>query len=149
VRGARSGRSWSAFAIAVAFGVAACASDSPPSHGTDPASGFPRGVYAKEIDEPELGRIRLEWVFAPDGRWAEVPVPLDGQPQRAPVARGTYRVDGDAVTVAISWPPGWGTSTHRWRLDGDALWTTFVRSDVDGDAAWFGSMDIKPWRPVP
>jgi hypothetical protein len=134
---------------ATAVLVLACGSAPAPSRGVDPATGFPLGAFSKEFMDPELGRMRIDWVFAADGRWAEVPFPLDGQPQRAPVVRGTYRVDGDALTVATEWPPGWGTSRHRWRLDGDDLWTSFESSDVAADADWFATLDTRPWQPAP
>lgn len=144
----RRGRSM-VVAIALAIVVAGCATGTPPAHGIDPSTGFPRGVFRKETTDPEVGHIRIEWVFGDDGRWAELPIPLDGQPQKGAVVRGTYAVDGDLVTIATDWPPGWGTSTHQWRMDGDALWTAFVSSDVDGDAEYFESIDSQPWRPVP
>ncbi len=138
-----------AVGLVVAVVLAGCAREAPPGHGHDARTGFPYGVYGKDMDDAELGRIRLEWVFGPDGRWAEVPIALDGQPQLAPVVRGTYTVDGEEVTIATSWPAGWGTSTHRWRLDREDLWTAFVSSDVPGDAGWFATLDQQPWRPLP
>ena len=127
--------------------LSGCVAASAPPSGRDAATGFPFGVYSKEMTDPDLGRVRLDWIFGPDGRWAEVPIPLDGQPQRSPVVRGTYRVEGDLVTIATTWPPRWGTSEHRWWVDGDDLWTAFRASDVPGDAAWFAGLDSRPWRP--
>lgn len=135
-------------AASLAVVVAACATGSPPASGIDASTGFPRGVFSKETTASDVGHVRIEWVFDADGRWAEVPIPLDGQPQRAPVVRGRYDVVGDQVTITTDWPPDWGTSTHRWRMDGDALWTVFLESDVAGDAEYFSSIDSQPWRPV-
>ncbi len=140
----RAGR---AIAGILLVAVAACGGTAP-ARGSDPATGFPRGVFSKEFDDPESGRVRLDWIFGPDGRWAEVPIPLDGQRQPSPVVRGTYVVEGDTVTIATTWPDGWGTSQHRWRLDGGDLWTVFVASDVPEDADWFAPLDTQPWRPV-
>lgn len=149
-RSAHRGRQFVAALVGcLAIGITACSTETPPSYALDPATGFPTGVFAKEFDDPDLGPMRIEWVFGTDGRWAEIPIALAGQPQRAPVARGTYRVDGDEVTVSTTWPPGWGTSTHRWRLDGDDLWTAFLASDVEADADWFSMLDVQPWRPRP
>lgn len=134
-------------AMGLAITLAACAESPAPESGMDPTTRFPLGVYSRIIERPETGRMRLDWVFGPDGRWAEIPIALDGQTQSAPVVRGTYRVDGDMLTIATTWPPHWGTSQHRWRMDGDALRTVFVASDIPEDADWFTSMDSTPWRP--
>ena len=50
---------------------------------SDRASGFPFGAFARRSSDPDLGRVRLVWVFEPDGRYAEIPFALDGQPQGA------------------------------------------------------------------
>ena len=134
---------------ALALALAACVAPDPPASGVDPETGFPFGAYGKEIADPSLGRMRVDWVFGPDGRWAEVPIPLDGQRQPSPVVRGTWEVQGDELVVATTWPEGWGTSRHRWRADGDDLWTVFLSSDVPEDADWFSMLDTRPWRPLP
>ena len=133
----------------LALALAACVAPAPPPSGVDPATGFPFGAYGKEIADPSLGRTRIDWTFGPDGRWAEVPIPLDGQRQPSPVVRGTYEVVGDELVVATTWPEGWGTSRHRWRTDGDDLWTVFLSSDIPEDADWFSMLDSQPWRPLP
>ena len=143
------GRTLALGAIVASVILAACAGASEPPSGTDPATGFPYGVFSKEVTDPDLGRVRLDWVFGPDGRWAEVPIPLDGQPQRSPVVRGTVAVDGDTLTIATGWPPDWGTSQHRWWVEGEDLWTAFRGSDVPGDAGWFAGLDARPWMPAP
>jgi len=135
-------------ALAIGLVAAGCVGAAQPARGTDPATRFPYGAYAKEITDPQLGRVRIDWVFGPDGRWAEIQIPLDGQPQGGPVVRGTYTVQGDTLTIATSWPPDWGTSSHRWRVDGDELWTAFVSSDVPDDAGWFAELGSQPWRPT-
>jgi hypothetical protein len=95
-----------------------------------------------------LGRVRLVWTFAPDGRWVEVPFALDGQAAPMTPVRGTWTTDGDTLTIATDWPPDSGTSTHHWRLDGDRLWTVFVSSDLAADRDWFPRWDGQPWVPV-
>ena len=134
--------------VAVALVVAACGTAARvPSARQATTSGFPAGAFAKEMEDAELGHVRLVWRFEPDGRWAEIPLALDGQKLRAPVVRGTYVVDGDEVTLATEYPPGWGTSQHGWRLDGDQLWTFFMESDVPDDKEWYQSLDSRPWVP--
>ncbi len=135
-------------ALVVVLVIAACVGGTAPARGTDPASGFPFGAYTQEITNPDLGHVRIDWVFGPDGRFAEIQIPLDGQPQRGPAVRGTYTVAGDTLTIATSWPPDWGTSEHRWRIDGDALWTVFVSSDIPDDTDWFTELGTRPWKPV-
>ena len=132
--------------------VASCGAPVAPSSRGDAtaanpatASGFPLGSFAKEVQDPELGRIRLAWTFEEDGRWAEVPFALEGQSLNVPAMRGTYTVEGDTVTLATEFPPGWGTSQHTWRLDGDRLWTSFVSSTNPDDADWFKTLDDRPW----
>jgi hypothetical protein len=146
-------RTWWRAIVAATLSIAslgACVpSGTPPVAGVDPTSGFPTGTFAKDIVDPPMGRVRLHWVFGPDGRWAEVPEALDGQALPAPPVRGTYRVDGDLVTIATDFPAGWGTSSHRWRLDGDELWTTFESSDNPDDEGWFAMLDATPWRRDP
>jgi hypothetical protein len=130
--------------------VAACATSAPQSSASPiSSSGFPLGTFSKELTDPELGRVRLVWDFEPDGRYAEIPFALDGQTLKAPTIRGTYAVDGGTVTIAIEYPPDWGTSRHGWRMDGDLLWTVFVESDVPEDKAWFEALDSRPWTPYP
>jgi hypothetical protein len=127
-------------------GASAEATRSPASSS---AAGFPIGAFSKEIADQELGRVRLVWTFGADGRWSEVPIALDGQTLKAPVVRGRYAVDGDSVTIATEYPPDWGTSRHRWRMDRGALWTAFIESDNPGDEDWFASLDTLPWTPYP
>lgn len=136
--------------VLVAGIAASCTTARVPSseHSIAP-SGFPLGAFAKEIQHPDLGRIRLVWTFEPDGRYAEIPFALDGQTLLAPTVRGTYAVDGGTVTIATDYPPDWGTSRHGWRMDGDRLWTFFMDSDVPDDKDWFGSLDSQPWTPYP
>jgi hypothetical protein len=138
--------------VALAAGalVAACASTRVPSseHPTA-ASGFPMGGFTKELTDIELGHVRLVWTFEPDGRWTEVPFALDGQTLRAPASRGRYAVEGSIVTLAVEYPPDWGTSSHGWRMDGDQLWTFFMDSSVPEDRDWFEALDSRPWTPYP
>jgi hypothetical protein len=137
--------------ILLAAGVlaAGCSAASPSrDHAVGP-SGFPLGTFSKELSHPELGRVRLVWDFEPDGRYAEVPLALDGQTLNAPTVRGRYTVDGSTVTIATDFPPDWGTSRHGWRMDGDRLWTFFIESDVPDDKDWFEALDSRPWTPYP
>jgi hypothetical protein len=130
--------------------VAACGSSAPPpSDHAVGASGFPLGTFSKELSDPELGRVRLVWDFEPDGRYAEIPLALDGQTMKAPTVRGRYTVDGETVMIATDYPPDWGTSRHGWRMDGDVLWTVFLESDVPDDKDWFEALDSRPWTPYP
>jgi hypothetical protein len=133
--------------LGLAVVVTACSATQTPSGHQVTASGFPSGAFAKEVVDPELGRVRLVWRFEPDGRWAEIPLALDGQTLRMPTVRGSWVADAETVTVATDYPPGWGTSTHGWRLDGDRLWTFFKDSDVPDDKEWFESLDSRPWVP--
>ena len=140
---------------AAAMVVAACGASIAPATGTgapsaDPvtAAGFPLGSFAKEVQEPQHGRIRLVWTFEDGGRWAEVPFALEGQSLNMPAVRGTYTVDGDTVTLATEFPPDWGTSHHTWRLEDDRLWTSFISSTNPEDADWFRALDDRPWVPT-
>jgi hypothetical protein len=128
--------------------VGACAAPSFPPAGVDPSTGFPYGAFAKEIDDPDFGRVGIHWSFTSDGRWAEIPHALDGQTLPIVPVRGRYAVDGDEVTMTTDFPPGMGTSVHTWRVDGEDLWTTFVSSDLPDDAAWFAGLDRQPWKPA-
>ena len=119
-----------------------------PSANPVTPSGFPLGSFAKEFQDPELGSIRLVWTFEEGGRWAEVPFALEGQSLNVPAVRGTFTVDGDTVTLATEFPPGWGTSHHNWRLEGDRLWTSFISSTNPDDADWFRTLDDHPWVPI-
>ncbi len=137
---------------AAAVVVAGCGTPVAPATRTGAASedpvtpsGFPLGSFAKEVQDPELGSIRLVWTFEEDGRWAEVPFALEGQNLDVPAVRGTYEVEGDTVTLATDFPPGWGTSDHTWRLEGDRLWTSFISSTNPDDADWFRALDASPW----
>lgn len=113
------------------------------------ASGFPLGSFAKELQDPGLGRVRLVWTFEADGRYTEVPFALDGQTLKTPTIRGRYAVDGETVAMATEYPLDWGTSRHGWRMDGDRLWTVFIESDVPEDKDWFEALDSRPWTPYP
>ena len=139
-------------AIVLVAGIlaASCATArAPSSEHPLGASGFPLGAFAKEVQLPDLGHIRLVWTFEPDGRYAEIPFALDGQTLMAPTIRGRYVVDGETVTIATEYPPDWGTSRHGWRMDGDRLWTFFMDSDVPEDKEWFEGLDSQPWTPYP
>ena len=59
--------------------AASCASARVPSSEHPIGAGVPAGGFAKEIQHPDLGHIRLVWTFEPDGRYAEIPIALDGQ----------------------------------------------------------------------
>lgn len=112
------------------------------------AAGFPVGTYSKVFEDPPGRRVRLAWTFGPDGRWAEVPTALDGQTLPGGPIRGTYRIDGDRLTIATNYPPDFGTSEHTWRIEGSSLWTTFVSSELEGDQEWFAMLDPMPWVPL-
>jgi hypothetical protein len=134
-----------------ASALAGCTAAAPPSidpGARDPASGFPLGSFSKEVHDPVAGRLRLVWTFEPDGGYAEIPVALDGQTLDWPPIRGAWAADTDTVTIATTYPPGWGTSTHGWRLDRDELWTYLVESDNPEDVDWFTTLDTRPWLPL-
>ena len=136
--------------LAASVLVAGCTAAAPaPREHSVGRSGFPLGTFAKELESPDLGRVRFVWDFEPDGRYAEIPLALDGQTLHAPTVRGTYVVDGETVTIATEYPPDWGTSRHAWRMDGDVLWTVFLESDVPDDKDWFEGLDSRPWTPYP
>jgi len=146
----RSASALGVIVLATGLLIAGCAGSAPAArdHPVGP-SGFPLGTFSKEMSHPELGRVRLVWDFEPDGRYAEIPLALDGQTLNAPTVRGRYTVDGETVTIATDYPPDWGTSRHTWRMDGDVLWTVFQESDVPDDKDWFEALDSQPWRPYP
>lgn len=127
---------------------AGCAASGPATTGPPPPPGFPVGVYAKAFQDPVLGRMQINWVFDPSGRWAEVPISLDNHTMEAGVIRGTFIVDGQVVTIASEYPPEIGTSIHRWRVDGNHLWTTFESSNNPDDEEWFAMLDPTPWTLV-
>jgi hypothetical protein len=130
--------------------AAGCGASAPtPRDHPIASSGFPLGTFTKELSHPELGRVRLVWDFEPDGRYAEVPLALDGQTLNVPTVRGRYMVDETTVTIATDYPPDWGTSRHGWRMDGGQLWTYFIESDVPDDKDWFEALDSRPWTPYP
>jgi len=136
--------------MAVTASLTGCATGTPtgPANGSfAPSSGLPLGSFAKELRDPHAGRVRLVWTFEPDGRWAEIPLALDGQAIDLPPIRGTWTADGETVTIATTHPPGIGTSTHRWRRDRDEMWTWFVASDNPEDQEWFENLDSQPWVP--
>lgn len=110
------------------------------------ASGFPIGTFVKAFVEPTYGPGTLAWTFEADGRWAEIP--LDGAPVGAFPIRGRFTVEGDLLILATDYPPGFGTSRHRWRVDGTSLWTTYQSSDFEEDAGWFALLDPAPWTPL-
>lgn len=129
--------------IATIF-VAACAGRGGGAPDTAiAASGFPLGTYTKSFVEPTYGPSTLAWTFGADGRWAEIP--LKGAPVGAKPIRGTFRVDGDLITITTNYPPGFGTSRHTWQVDGDSIRTRFQSSDFEEDAAWFAMLDPVPW----
>jgi hypothetical protein len=134
--------------VAFATAIAGCGATAPPSRGADAASGFPLGRFAKEIDDPEGGRVRLVWAFEPDGRYAEIPFALDGQAMRFPTVRGTWIADASTLSLDIAYPPELADSRHGWRRDGDLLWTYLISSADPADVDWFGELDVQPWRPI-
>jgi hypothetical protein len=144
----------SRLAVIVAIGViavaaAACAAgDTPPPAGVRP-DGFPTGVFAKSFIDPELGRVRLSWVFDAAGDWAEVPQATGGQTLETGPSRGHYTVDGDLLSITVDAPSFYGDHQHRWRLEGDELITTFEDSELPEDAGWFAMLDRQPWVRVP
>ena len=143
---ARPGRAIRIAVIAAALAMpAGCVATRPDIDGPTPPPEFPVGTFAKEIQDPSLGRMQINWTFDPSGQWAEIPIALDDQAIRAMVVRGTYTVEGESVTIASDYPPGIGTSRHAWRLEGNRLWTTFESSDNEDDAEWFAMLDPTPW----
>ncbi len=146
----RSASALGGILLATGVLVAGCTASAPVAsdHPVGP-SGFPLGTFSKVRSDPELGRVRFVWDFEPDGRYAEIPLALDGQTLMAPTVRGRYTVDGSTVTIATDYPPDWGTSRHAWRMDGDALWTVFLESDIPDDKDWFEALDSRPWTPYP
>jgi hypothetical protein len=138
-------RTLAAIAVGV-IAVSACtaAGSRPPPAGVRP-DGFPTGVFAKTFTDPDLGSMRLSWVFDPDGDWAEVPEALAGQSFPTGPARGHYRVEGDLVTLEVDFPPFWGWTRHHWRLDGDRLITTYDDSEDPGEVDYFRFLEAQPW----
>lgn len=135
--------------IAIVIAAAACASgDAPPPAGVRP-DGFPTGVFEKSFVDPELGPIRLLWVFDAAGDWAEVPEAAAGQTIETGPARGHYTVDGDLLSITVDAPSFFGDHEHRWHLDGDTLTTTYEDSELPEDAEWFAMLDRRPWVRVP
>jgi hypothetical protein len=128
--------------------VAACTASAPPPAGVRP-DGFPTGVFAKAYDDPTFGPMRLSWVFTADGEWAEVPEATAGQAIQTGPARGRYTVAGDLLSIDVSAPSFFGSHSHRWRLDGDRLVTTYEDSELPEDADWFAMLDEQPWVRVP
>ena len=137
--------------LGVLLAASGCAGSTatPPPAGVR-ADGFPTGVFSKTFADPQLGSVRLSWVFEPDGDWAEVPEATAGQTLLSGPARGRYAVDGELVTIEVDAPPMWkGRHRHRWRLDGDRLVTTFDGSENPEDAGFFAMLDRQPWIRVP
>jgi hypothetical protein len=135
--------------LAAALAVVACAAgDTPPVAGIR-ADGFPTGVFVKTLDDPDLGPLRLYWLFDADGDWAEVPEATAGQAMNTGPARGHYTVDGDLLSITVDAPTFWGDHEHRWRLDGDRLITSYEDSEFPEDAAFFRDLDREPWVRVP
>ena len=136
--------------VVVAWVAAACVDGgaTPPPAGVRP-DGFPTGVFAKEFDDDTLGPMRLSWVFAADGNWAEVPEATAGQSMNTGPARGRYVVDGDLVTLEVDRPTFWGWTRHTWRFEGDRLITTYDSSELPFDEAFFATIDDLPWVRVP
>jgi hypothetical protein len=133
--------------VAIAFIVAGCAGSTSPAPTGTTTAGFPLGSYAKEVDDPVVGRTRIVWTFTADGRFTEVPLALDGQRLDAYPIRGTFTAEDETVTIVATFPPDMGTSTHGWRRDGDRLWTFLIESDNPDDKAWFEGLDTRPWEP--
>ena len=136
--------------VAIVFALSGCAAgDAPPQAGVRP-DGFPTGVFYKSIADPDVGPVRLSWVFDADGDWAEVPESTAGRTLPWPVLRGRYQIDGDLVSIAVN-APAFAVASHRhhWELEGDRLITTFVESDHPDDIDWFHMLDRQPWVRVP
>jgi len=135
--------------VAIALAATGCAAaDAPTTAGVRP-DGFPTGVFEKTYDDPDFGPMRLSWVFAANGDWAEVPEAIAGRTIDATPARGHYAVDGDLLSISVDFPPFWSDTAHHWKLDGDHLITTFEHSDDPIDAEFFGMLDREPWVRVP
>ena len=136
-------------AVLLALGCAGTR-PTPLAAGVRP-DGFPTGVFSKSFEDPELGPVRLSWIFDPSGAWAEVPEALDGQAFPAGPARGTYVVDGDLVTIDVDLPTFWAQrwTRHHWRLDGDRLITTLDDAQDPEDVGFFEMLDAQPWVRVP
>lgn len=134
--------------VSIAIGGCGTSARLPPPRGSDPASGFPLGRFAKEIDDPSAGRVRLVWAFEPDGRYAEIPFALDGQAMTFPTVRGTWTADDSTLAIDVTYPPEYAANRHGWRRDGDLLWTYLISSDDPEDVDWFTPLDVQPWRPV-
>ena len=138
-----------AAALVVAITAVGCATgDAPPPAGVRP-DGFPTGVFVKSFEDPELGPVRLAWVFDTEGNWAEVPEAMAGQTWPGGPARGHYTVDGDLLSITVDSPSFWADHQHRWRLEGDRLLTTFEHSDLPEDEEFFEMLDRQPWVRVP
>ena len=135
--------------LAVVVLVSGCAlGDAPPPAGVRP-DGFPTGVFEKTYHDPDFGPMRLSWVFAANGDWAEVPEATAGQTTDTGPARGHYTVDGDLLSITVDTPPSWSDTRHHWKLEGDRLITTFEHSDDPVDADFFALLDRQPWVRVP
>jgi hypothetical protein len=139
-----------ALVLTAVLAAGGCATgDAPPPAGVRP-DGFPTGVFVKSFVDPDLGPLRLYWIFDADGDWAEVPEATAGQTiSNTGPARGHYRVDGDLVSITLEAPPFWGDHEHRWRLEGDRLITTYEDSEFPEDADFFRMLDGRPWVRVP
>ena len=127
--------------------VTGCGASSAPAPGGVSAAGFPLGSFEKQVDDPAVGPTRMVWTFTADGQYTEIQLAVDGQRVDIVPIRGTFTADGDSVTIATSYPPGMGTSTHGWRRDGDRLWTFLIESDNPDDKDWFEALDSRPWTP--
>ena len=137
--------------LATLLAIAACSgpgTSTPPPAGVRP-DGFPTGVFAKEFDDELLGPVRLSWVFAEDGGWAEVPEARAGQSMNTGPARGRYVVEGGLLTIEVDRPTFWGWTRHTWRLEGDQLITTYDSSELPFDEEFFATIDHLPWVRVP
>ena len=135
--------------LAAVVVVVACATgDAPPPAGIRP-DGFPTGVFVKSFIDPDVGPIRLAWVFDADGDWAEVPEATAGETLPGGPVRGQYTVDGDLLSITVDAPTFLGDHRHRWRLEGDRLITTYEDSELPEDAGWFAMLDRQPWVRVP
>ena len=147
IRRTRRAFRWLVLASAGLLVVGCGGAAPPPAAGGTTATGFPLGSFEKQVDDPAVGRTRMVWTFTDDGRYTEIQLALDGQRVDAVPIRGTFTADTDSVTIATSYPPGMGTSTHGWRRDGDQLWTFLITSDNPDDKDWFEAIDSQPWTP--
>ncbi|HSL77849.1 MAG TPA: hypothetical protein VK867_12960 [Candidatus Limnocylindrales bacterium] len=130
--------------LVVAVTVVGCATRETPAPAGIRPDGFPTGVFTQTFDDPDVGPIRISWVFEADGDWAEVPETTMGQTWPGGPARGHYTVDGDLLSITVEAPPFWGDHSHRWRFDGQRLMTTYEDSELPDDG-WLEMLGRQPW----